>query len=110
MNAAPGLVNNVVPFSVVDGPGSRFVIFLQGCNFDCIACHNPHTIAVCTDCGVCVAPCPEDALALDAEHRVVVDRNACTECGICIDVCPENSTPLADRRSVSSLIDELRIV
>ena len=44
MNAAPGLVNSVVPFSVVDGPGSRFVVFLQGCNFDCVACHNPQTI------------------------------------------------------------------
>lgn len=36
---------DVVTFSCVDGPGNRFVVFLQGCNFDCIACHNPHTIA-----------------------------------------------------------------
>lgn len=37
---------DVIPFSCVDGPGNRFVVFLQGCNFDCVACHNPHTIAV----------------------------------------------------------------
>jgi len=36
---------DVIPFSNVDGPGNRFVVFLQGCNFDCIACHNPQTIA-----------------------------------------------------------------
>jgi pyruvate-formate lyase-activating enzyme len=39
-----GLVADVVRFSWVDGPGNRFVVFLQGCNLDCLACHNPHTI------------------------------------------------------------------
>jgi pyruvate formate lyase activating enzyme len=39
-----GLVSDTLSFSNVDGPGNRFVIFLQGCNFDCIACHNPQTI------------------------------------------------------------------
>lgn len=37
-------VADVIPFSWVDGPGNRFVLFLQGCNFNCLACHNPHTI------------------------------------------------------------------
>ena len=39
-----GFVADTVPFSNVDGPGNRFVVFLQGCNFDCVACHNPQTI------------------------------------------------------------------
>ncbi len=39
-----GLVADTISFSHVDGPGNRFVVFLQGCNFDCIACHNPQTI------------------------------------------------------------------
>jgi pyruvate formate lyase activating enzyme len=43
--AAPtGLLSDVVRFSWVDGPGNRFAVFLQGCNFDCLACHNPHTM------------------------------------------------------------------
>jgi len=39
-----GFVADTVPFSNVDGPGNRFVVFLQGCNFNCVACHNPQTI------------------------------------------------------------------
>ena len=39
-----GYLADTITFSNVDGPGNRFVVFLQGCNFDCIACHNPQTI------------------------------------------------------------------
>ncbi len=38
------LVAGVARSSAVDGPGNRYVLFLQGCNFDCVACHNPSTI------------------------------------------------------------------
>jgi len=48
MSSPRALIADTVPFSNVDGPGNRFVVFFQGCNFDCIACHNPSTIAVCT--------------------------------------------------------------
>ena len=48
MSPALGLLADVVPFSWVDGPGNRYVLFLQGCNFGCTACHNPHTIPLAT--------------------------------------------------------------
>jgi pyruvate-formate lyase-activating enzyme len=38
------LVADIVDTSCVDGPGNRYVVFLQGCTFNCLACHNPHTI------------------------------------------------------------------
>lgn len=44
MRARRASVADVIPFSWVDGPGNRFAIFFQGCNFDCLACHNPQTI------------------------------------------------------------------
>lgn len=46
--ATTGFVADTITFSNVDGPGNRFVVFLQGCNFDCIACHNPQTIPLAT--------------------------------------------------------------
>ena len=110
MNAARGLVNNTIRFSAVDGPGNRFVVFTQGCNFNCITCHNPYTITECTSCGVCIGSCPEDALMALAGPHVVVDRTACTACDICIDVCPEDSTPLARHTDVERLIAKIRTV
>jgi pyruvate-formate lyase-activating enzyme len=43
--SSTALVADIVPASCVDGPGNRFVVFLQGCTFNCLACHNPQTIA-----------------------------------------------------------------
>jgi len=44
MNSTQATVSSILTYSIVDGPGNRFVIFLQGCNFDCACCHNPDTI------------------------------------------------------------------
>jgi len=38
------LVASVEPVSFVDGPGARLTVFLQGCNLDCVNCHNPSLI------------------------------------------------------------------
>ena len=48
MKARRAQVASLIPFSWVDGPGNRFVLFLQGCNFNCLACHNPQTIPLRT--------------------------------------------------------------
>ncbi len=44
-----GYVNKLETFGLVDGPGVRFVVFLQGCHMRCRYCHNPETWAKTCD-------------------------------------------------------------
>jgi pyruvate formate lyase activating enzyme len=107
MRPTPGLVGSTLSGSLVDGPGNRFVVFLQGCNFDCFNCHNPHTINRCDSCAVCLDACEPRALDL-VDGLVVFDPARCTGCDLCLAVCPTDSSPMAVERTVDSLLDEIR--
>ncbi len=87
------IINRIIPFSSVDGPGNRTAIFFQGCNIDCKYCHNPETRGLCKECGICVEHCPAGALSREEGGKICFDPSKCEQCDTCIHICPHDSSP-----------------
>jgi pyruvate formate lyase activating enzyme len=98
------LVNRIIPFSNVDGPGNRLAIFFQGCNIKCVYCHNPETINKCIGCKECVPGCPTKAIKKYG-NNIVFDESLCAECDQCIKKCTHNSSPRTKAYTVEELFE-----
>lgn len=88
-----GIITDIIPFSVNDGPGIRTSVFFKGCPLRCQWCHNPETQepgpqamvlpSRCVHCGACAA-CPSGARGAHGEY----DSSRCVGCGLCVERCP----------------------
>ena len=107
MNYSRATVSKILTYSCVDGPGNRLVIFLQGCNFNCPSCHNPHTIGRCNHCGDCIPACHASALSLQS-GRVVWLADACDQCDDCLTVCPISASPMTREYTVAEMLEVIR--
>ena len=55
--------------------------------------------AWCKGCGICVAFCPKEVLAIDEDgYPYVKDLDACTGCGWCEIRCPDFAITVESRR------------
>lgn len=87
-----GLIFDIQPFSLHDGPGTRTTVFMQGCPLHCKWCHNPESQpfegallfypARCIGCGACAGVCPEGG-----GMRTVRHTDGCILCGKCAESC-----------------------
>ncbi|WP_051201788.1 YjjW family glycine radical enzyme activase [Ferrimonas senticii] len=101
-----GHISRLLPFSVVDGPGSRLVLFMQGCNMNCGNCHNPQTIGQCNNCHDCQSHCPANAIRF-VDNQRQCDLRACQSCDTCVQQCPRGGNPTAQYQSVSQVVNEI---
>ena len=113
-----GIINKIIAFSNVDGPGNRTAVFFQGCNLHCLYCHNPETIHFCVGCSACLAVCPTGALegghgkAVKGEgdmlQPVTWHPQKCISCDACIKACPHLASPKTRRMTAEELLTEIK--
>ena len=128
-----GLVYDIQPFSVQDGPGIRTTVFLKGCPLHCPWCHSPESqsfkpqlswiamrcigtavceencIKACSKNAIELGPVGEDAMTQQPIQYVHVKRDVCDDCGDCTSVCyPKALYICGTRYTVEEIMAKVR--
>lgn len=87
-----GIIFDIKEYSIHDGPGARFTVFLKGCPLRCLWCHNPEGLCMepqlmykktlCSHCGACKNAC---------------DHSECRPFGRCVHACPNGCLSISGR-------------
>jgi pyruvate formate lyase activating enzyme len=89
LESITGTLTEIERYAIHDGPGIRSVIFLKGCPLRCAWCCNPETQEKyiemayfedkCKYCYKCVTACPYNAITVDNNGKMHVDRSICQQ-------------------------------
>ncbi|HGM7842809.1 TPA: glycyl-radical enzyme activating protein [Serratia marcescens] len=114
-----GQVFSLQRYSLHDGEGIRTTIFLKGCGLSCQWCSNPESQNRHIDiafnekkcigllgCDLCLSKCDQQAIVLDAENGVRIDRDKCNSCNACTSSCPTEALySFGEKMSTAQIID-----
>ena len=81
MSGTKGYVHSFQSLGAVDGPGLRFVVFLQGCPLRCAYCHNPDTWALPLAASGCKAYTPKETVEKILRYRAYIKKGGVTVSG-----------------------------
>lgn len=115
-----GTILRIEKISPADGHGLRTVVFFKGCPLRCAWCSTPESHnrqpqlfykqANCQVCGRCVEICPQSALTINRDKRLVIrDASKCVSCFKCASVCLNHAMGVYGKTmTVNAVMQEIR--
>jgi pyruvate formate lyase activating enzyme len=115
-----GIITNIQPYSVHDGPGIRTLVFFKGCSLRCQWCSNPENIfsypqlrffpeACVKNCSDCIDSCASNAINKIGD-QLKIDFNICNDCNDkqCISTCKKKALQICGYRiGAEELVNEI---